>query len=100
MNQEQINYLNAEQRARYKLLDSLYSSEGWKLIEAFAKAERATQEQRMIHAPNWEAHRYAKGAADAYSVFIAMADQFESEFSAMADEAANRVEFHQETEFE
>jgi phage tail tape-measure protein len=100
VNQEQLLHLTDDQRKRYKVLEALYSSAGWKLIEAFATAERAAQEQRMISAPSWEAHRYAKGAADAYSVFINMAEQFETEFSAMADEASNTVQFHDETKFE
>lgn len=100
MDQSKLQHLTDEQRQTYRVLEQLYTSEGWKLIVKFAEAERAMQAQRMINARSWDEHNHAKGAYDAYFVFVTMADQFEAEYAAMAEEAADRVVFHEEGSFE
>ena len=100
MDQTKLQHLTDAQRQTYRVLDELYTSEGWKLIVKFAEAERAMQAQRMINAKSWDDHQHAKGAYDAYFVFTTMADQFEMEYAAMAEEAADRVQFHESEGFE
>lgn len=100
MDQTSLQHLTDAQRQTYRVLDELYTSEGWKLIVKFAEAERAMQSQRMIHAKSWDEHQHAKGAYDAYFVFTTMADQFDMEYAAMAEEAANQVRFHEDTSIE
>ncbi len=100
LDQASLAHLDDAQRQRYMTLERLFDTDGWKLLVEFSKSNAGLQEQRIINAQNWETHRHASGARAVYLQFANLQEQFEQEFSAIAEEAANRVRLVEETDFE
>lgn len=100
MDQNQLMHLTDAQRQRFRALEQMFESDGWKHIVEFAKAEANSHEQRLINAPSWDVHRFSAGARAAYSVFVGLQEHFENEYAAVAQQAAESKVTFVESDYE
>jgi hypothetical protein len=88
---DKLNHLTNEQRARYRVLEALFESEGWKLIKEQLVSSAQQQEQRMLNAQNWDTHRHAAGARAAYAQVVSLPEMVENEFEQLAETEAAKI---------
>lgn len=93
---EDLALLPDEHKTRYRLLEELFGSEGWKWIKAWAVANADERLNRLINAQSWESNRIETGARFAYLHLLNMEEETDGAYRAMIEdirfEATQQVE--------
>ncbi len=100
MDSTQLKYLTDQDRQRYRVLEQLFESDGWKLLASQLEGNVTQFEQRQLTAPTWDAVLYARGARDANAQLRDLPQMVENEFAGRAEEARAAREREDEARFE
>jgi hypothetical protein len=95
---ETMKLLTAEERERFVAFQSMFESDGWRLLMQYTTAKYNAAVLRGANASSWEDNRQAAGYRDAWAEVSNMETQFMNEFAAIADE--RRGDATVEPEFE
>jgi uncharacterized protein YbaP (TraB family) len=90
MDLEQIKYLPAELKDRYRKLEAVFNEPGWELIVELAMQRFEDARARQLSAQNWDAALLNRGAAHAYAMLANLRETTEQEFAAIADAERDR----------
>ena len=83
---EDLAALPDEHKDRYKALESVFGSEGWKWIQAWAQANADNKAARQLNAQSWEQNRVEYGARFAYLHLLGLEQEVDNEYLAFIEE--------------
>lgn len=84
---EQLALLSPADRNRYMALESLFDSDGWKIVMALSQKNAAEALQRAALANSWAENRMAVGNSLAWNNIWNLEQQAEVQFHEMASTA-------------
>lgn len=100
MDLDKLKFLNNEQKARFSQLEALFRSDGWELVEEWAKQHRESATANLISANTWEKNRLFTGAREAFGLVENLRAATEAEFEALASANEEAAQVEDETRFE
>jgi hypothetical protein len=100
MDLEQIKYLSNEEKDRYAKLERLFSSDGWTLVEEWAKQLHSDATARVLSATSWDVNRVFTGARAAYNEVATLREATEEQFVQMAEAARAAAVIEEESKYE
>jgi hypothetical protein len=100
MDLEQLALLDDDSKDHYVKLERMFDTQGWAVIEEWARVNSEAQFQRAAFAGSWEENRIALGARMVYEQIRTMRDSTEAEFAAKAEQAVLNTVFEDEVEHE
>lgn len=84
LDSHQLNALEPADRERYVLLEKLFRSQAWKVVQATVKARAEQAIPRAAFAKSWEENRTAVGYGYAYDEMSHFEESTEQEYEAKA----------------
>lgn len=100
---EVLKNLSNDQSELFQKLEALFDSDGWTVVETWAKNKAEAARNRAAYASSWEENRMAVGAEAVYNEFANLPSSTMNDFEAMAmanvekeeDEHADSMVAHQ-----
>jgi hypothetical protein len=97
---DDIQYLNDAEKDRYVKLERLFTSDGWSLVEEWAKQQRENATGRLINANSWEEHRVMTGVRAVYAEVENLRESTEATFAQIAAANKEAALLSEESKFE
>lgn len=86
LDKEDLAALPDEHKERYRALEALFGSEGWKWAMAWASANADNRLIRLVNAQTWEQNRTESGARLAYLHLLGFEQETDAEYLALIEE--------------
>lgn len=100
MDLNEIKNLDPEQKSRYMKLERTFGTEGWDIVVEYLKIQAEDAKNRELDAKTWEENRTWRGARLAFTIAANIADITEKEFTALAEQNADKEQVENEIEHE
>lgn len=96
LDREDLVHLPDEHKDRLRALESLFESDGWKWIKAWAVANADERLGRLIGASSWEQNRTEFGARFAYLHMLNIEAETEAAYQQLIDEIKEKKQEQEE----
>ncbi len=92
LSQSELDALSIEDKERYRALEQLFKTKGWKLVSALASQNAVAQFKNAALAPNWDQNRIAVGQYLAWNSIASLETETEQLYEQKISEATSQVE--------